>query len=86
VKTKTIAASDVRDGQTVTKIMAPGEKRGLRDQGVRKHRGNWPTVTSAEYRVSGEGGLPTVYLMLSDDQRRVFCLSPDDEVTVEVAS
>lgn len=85
MKTKTINASEACKGQTVTKIVVPREKPRLRDQGIRRRRGEWPTVASVEYRENGEGGRHTVYLMLSDDPRHVFCLAPDDEVTVEVS-
>lgn len=81
---KVVAASEVRVGQTVTKIVCRQSPFGIRNQRIRRHRGHWPTAVEVSYRADGEGGLPTVYLTLSDDLTGTFCLDPDDKVTVEV--
>lgn len=87
---KTIKAIEVREGQTVTGITCFYRSRWLKrpvgeDQRIRRRRGQWPTVTDADYLEDGEGGQPTVYLTLSDAAGYSFCLNPSDEVTVEVA-
>lgn len=85
---KTIDAVDVRNGQTVTRIVAKAVTRWRKrpatiDQDVRKTRGKWPTVTDAHYLEHGEGGQPTVYLELNDAPGWTYCLAPNDQVTVE---
>lgn len=88
---RTIKAREVRKGQTVTRVVSHYPSRWLHrrtseDQQVEKVHGQWPTVVSADYRARGEGGVPTVYLTLSDDEGMSFCLGPDDAVTVLEAS
>lgn len=90
MREETIDAIKVKAGQTVTCVVTNERSRWRkrpikRDQDVRKTRGHWPTATRAEYRRDGEGGQPTVYLETSDAPGWVFCLRPDDQVTVEVA-
>jgi hypothetical protein len=89
--TRTVRAIEVREGQTVTAITSYYRRPWRRhpypqDQQVTRTNGMWPTVVEADYAENGEGGQPTVYLMLSDDRTGDFCLGPDDEVTVEVTS
>lgn len=90
---RTIKAREVREGQTVTRVVShyPSNTWGRRrtisvDQEVEKVRGQWPTVVESDYWERGEGGTPTVYLTLSDDEGMAFCLGPDDDVTVLEAS
>lgn len=88
---RTIKAREVQLGQTVTRVVSHYPSRWLHrpiseDQEVEKVRGKWPTVVSSDYWERGEGGAPTVYLTLSDDEGMSFCLGPDDDVTVLEAS
>ncbi|TDD97692.1 hypothetical protein [Actinomadura rubrisoli] len=90
-QTQTIQAREVREDQSVTKVVcrykSRWRRRPVRDnQQITKAGGRWPTVVKATYREHGEGGAPTVYLTLSDDPSMSFCLAPDDEVTVLKAS
>ena len=84
---KTIKAIDVRTGQAITRIVCDERSPFLRrrikvDQDIEQTNGSWPTVTERDYWERGEGGHPTVYLTLSDTPDGVYCLAPDDQVTV----
>lgn len=88
---RTIKAREVQLGQTVTRVVSHYPSRWLHrpvseDQEVEKVHGKWPTVVSSDYWERGEGGAPTVYLTLSDNEGMSFCLGPDDDVTVLEAS
>jgi hypothetical protein len=84
---KTIDAINVREGQTVTRIVANERSPFLRrrikvDQDIEQTNGRWPTVIERDYLERGEGGRPTVYLTLSNSPEGVFPLMSDDQVTV----
>lgn len=89
--TKTIKAAEVQEGHAVTRIVAQYKRRFRpgtypMDFGITKSKGQWPTVVDTRFLEDGEGGQPTVYLVLSDDPNGTYCLYPDDDVTVEVSS
>lgn len=89
--TKTIPASEVREGMTVSALrykMATGllRRTRMRTDHLRKRRGQWPTVVEADFWEQGEGGEPTVYLVLSDDTSGCYPLHPGEMVTVEEPS
>lgn len=76
MKTEQIRAIDVKEGQQLTAV--PGET-------LRKRKGAWPTVIEKSFLQNGEGGNPTVYIKTHEKPRYVWCLNPEDLVTVEVA-
>jgi hypothetical protein len=76
MSTKQIRAIDVEEGQQITAV--PSET-------LRKRRGVWPTVIEQSFLQNGEGGKPTVYIRTHEKPQYVWCLNPDDLVTVEVA-
>lgn len=83
----TINAIDVREGQTVTRVLAKSrtiwrDRPCMRDQDVRQVNGQWPTVVHAEYIKGAD--LP-VLIETSDKTGWSFYLEPDDQVTVQAA-
>lgn len=44
--------------------------------------GHWPTVIRTNYLENGEGGKPTIYLETSEAPGWVYCLDPDEPVTI----
>lgn len=72
-RTVAVRADQVRKGQTVVAVP---------HYTIRPRRGQWPTVTAADYRQDGEDDLPAVYLELSDHRGAVYVLHPDEKVTV----
>jgi hypothetical protein len=76
VRTEQVPAKDVQEDQQLTAI--PGET-------LQRRRGVWPTVTQQSFLEDGEGGHPTVYIETHEKPGWVFCLNPDDPVTVLVS-
>lgn len=83
--TVTVTALELCDPKYIGRpVVEPHFEGDVAWRQARRNLGRTPEVKSCEYERNGEGGEPTVYLVLTGWKKPgTYCLRPGDRLTVE---